>query len=260
MSFCVSLISCEREIEWDIETQNTDILVVEALLTNEKTNHLVKLTHPNPTSNGGFNPASGATVAITDGETVTVLLEFPAGSGLYFTPADFRALFGKRYTLFIQYDGRNYAASDQSTPGQPFGNEPVYIENDSGFYYLNYTGGSDPSMTRYFLNWSQTEYCASSDDPCLAKVVFYDLKTVDVNENFRPDKEIVVFPAGTSIIRKKYSLSEPYRQFLRSMLSETEWRGGYFDVQRGNVSTNLSEGAVGFFSVSTVVTDTTVVQ
>jgi hypothetical protein len=43
------------------------------------------------------------------------------------------------------------------------------------------------------------------------------------------------------------------------MLSETEWRGGVFDVQRDNVSTNLSEGAVGFFAVATVVADTTVI-
>ena len=44
------------------------------------------------------------------------------------------------------------------------------------------------------------------------------------------------------------------------MLSETEWRGGLFDVKRANVITNLSEGAVGFFAVSTVVTDTTTVD
>jgi hypothetical protein len=44
------------------------------------------------------------------------------------------------------------------------------------------------------------------------------------------------------------------------MLSETEWRGGVFDVQRANVSTNLSEGAIGFFASCTIVTDTTVVK
>ncbi|MBE9509733.1 MAG: hypothetical protein IMY71_02550, partial [Bacteroidetes bacterium] len=44
-----------------------------------------------------------------------------------------------------------------------------------------------------------------------------------------------------------------------TMLSETEWKGGVFDVLPGNVYTNLSEGAVGFFAVSTVVSDSTVV-
>jgi hypothetical protein len=77
---------------------------------------------------------------------------------------------------------------------------------------------------------------------------------------YKPDKEIFQFPKGTTVIRRKYSVSDAYRAFLRSMLSETEWRGGVFDVQRSNVTTNLSEGAVGFFAVCSVVADTTVVE
>jgi hypothetical protein len=42
-------------------------------------------------------------------------------------------------------------------------------------------------------------------------------------------------------------------------MAETEWRGGLFDVQPGNVRTNLSEGAVGYFSVSAVVADTNLI-
>lgn len=260
LSLCILCISCENERYWEIDPQTNDLLVVEALITNEKTNHLVKLTHTNPESNGGFNPASGATVIISDGINNELLLEFPAASGLYFTSPDFRALFGKQYFLLIQYNGKSYSASDASVPGQPFNNELVYRQADNGLYTLNFSGGEDPSMTRYFMNWIQTPYCEGSAEGCLAKVIHYDLKTIDVNQYFRPNKEIVFFPVETIIIRKKYSLSEPYRQFLRSMLSETEWRGGNFDVQRGNVFTNLSEGAVGFFAVSTVVTDSTFVQ
>ena len=257
--FC---FSCEEELTWDTQSQNNDLLVVEALLTNEKMNHLVKLSHTNPESNGVWNPASGAGVAIFDGENVNGLLEFPAGSGLYFTDGNFRALFGKRYQLFVQYDGQTYTASDQSVPGEPFTGEEVYEEAGNDLYTLSFNGGIDPSITRYILSWGQTEYCDFNppEELCAAKVVYYDLKTVDVNQQFRPEKEKIFFPEQSIIIRKKYSLSEPYRQFLRSMLSETEWRGGNFDVQRGNVFTNLSEGAVGFFAVSTVVTDTTIVQ
>jgi len=43
-------------------------------------------------------------------------------------------------------------------------------------------------------------------------------------------------------------------------MMETEWQGGWFDVKRGNVKTNMSEGAVGYFLVSTVVTDTTYIE
>jgi hypothetical protein len=95
---------------------------------------------------------------------------------------------------------------------------------------------------------------------CDSRVVFYDLKTVDVHEAFKPDQEVVYFPRNSIVIRRKYSVSPRYKGFLRSMLSETRWRGGAFDVQRENVSTNLSAGAVGFFAVCSVVADTTVVQ
>ena len=51
-------------------------------------------------------------------------------------------------------------------------------------------------------------------------------------------------------------MSSRYQEYLRSLLSETEWRGGVFDVEKANVKTNMSEGAIGFFAVTTVVSDT----
>lgn len=251
--------SCEEELSREINPVDNDLLVVEAILTNEKMNHLVRLSHTNTASNASWNPASGATVAISDGEQVQVLVEFPANSGLYFTNENFRALFGKQYVLFIQYNGKNYAATDSALPGEPFNNDSIYHQVESGLFTLNFVESRAPSMTRYFVDWQNTDFCASSEETCLAKIIDYDLKTVDINESFRPPKEQVLFPEGAVIIRKRYSISEPYKQFLRSMLSETEWRGGYFDVQRGNVITNLSNGALGFFAVTTVVSDTTVV-
>jgi hypothetical protein len=37
---------------------------------------------------------------------------------------------------------------------------------------------------------------------------------------------------------------------------ETEWSGGLFDVQPGNVTTNLTNGALGYFAVCMIVSDT----
>ena len=94
---------------------------------------------------------------------------------------------------------------------------------------------------------------------CEGEIVYYDLKTIDVNEIYKPGKEDFNFPLNTIVIRTKYSVSPSYKAFLRAVLSETEWRGGVFDVQRADVPTNLSQGAIGFFAVSTVVSDTTVI-
>jgi hypothetical protein len=89
--------------------------------------------------------------------------------------------------------------------------------------------------------------------------VYYDLKAIDVSEIYKPGKADFNFPLNTIVIRKRYSVSPSYKAFLRAVLSETEWRGGVFDAQRADVPTNLSQGAIGFFAVSTVVSDTTII-
>jgi hypothetical protein len=81
-----------------------------------------------------------------------------------------------------------------------------------------------------------------------------------VNNIFGPAKDTIYFPAGTKIIRRKYSLSKEHQDFIRTLLIETEWRGGIFDVQQGNVLTNISNGARGFFAACMVLSDTTVVK
>ena len=94
----------------------------------------------------------------------------------------------------------------------------------------------------------------------LAIFYSYTLSTIDVNQLFKPAVENLSFPAGAMVIRTKYSLSPDHERFLRSLLSETDWRGGWFDVMHGNLHTNLNNGAVGFFAACSVVQDTTYIE
>ena len=41
---------------------------------------------------------------------------------------------------------------------------------------------------------------------------------------------------------------------------ETEWKGGIFDVLQANVNSNIKGNAVGFFSASTVISDTLIIK
>ena len=126
-------------------------------------------------------------------------------------------------------------------------------------YALNlYETRGGANFIDHQITWINTPSCITGNK-CEGRIVFYDLNTIDVNEIFKPKKEDFNFPANAIVVRKKYSVSPAYKAFLRSVLSETEWRGGVFDVQREDATTNLSEGAIGFFAVSTVVSDTTIV-
>jgi hypothetical protein len=251
------LFSCEEAVDIPLSSRNTNLIVVEGILTNEKINHKIKLTKPYLSQNEIAEPITGAVLTLMEDNVVYNLTETPVGSGEYFTP-ELRAATGKSYTLSISYNGNNYTAQDSPVPVEPL--SAISYSNNQEKYSLNFNeSGQDANFIQYDVNWENSGNC-SAGVSCKGKLFYYDLKTVDVNEIYKPDKQDFYFPANTTIIRKKYSVSDSYKTFLRAMLTETEWRGGLFDVQRADVPSNLSTGAVGFFAVSTVVSDTTVIQ
>jgi hypothetical protein len=254
---CICLLTgCEETVNLPLASEQTNHIVVTGIITNEKMTHLIKLTHPYQKQNQIAGPVSGALITLKEDNTVYDLTETPVGSGEYYTP-EMRAATGKIYTLTILYDGKEFTAQDSPVPVEPIA--PISYYNKDTAYLLSFNkSGQDPNFIEHYISWASTPECTTSS--CEGKLVFYDLKNVDVNDLYKPEKKDFAFPIGSTIIRKKYSVSPAYKNFLRSMLSETEWRGGVFDVQRADVPTNLSKGALGFFAVSTVVSDTTVVQ
>lgn len=246
---------CEEVVDRSLMTGET-LMVVEAVLTNELTQHKVKIGSSYAEPDGTSTPVTGASVRIIEGATVYPLTENPLEPGEYLTPV-MRAVFGREYTLRITHLGRDYIARDSSVPVEPM--TPILFSQVTGGYMLLLgKSGEEPHYINHEISWKGTPACVAG--ACEGRVVFYDLKTIDVNEGTKPAKEDFVFPAGATVVRRKYSVSPAYRSFLRAVMSETEWRGSAFDVERANVATNLSNGAVGFFAVTTVTMDSTVVE
>ena len=252
----ILLIACEKPIDRPVELGGSNTLIVEGILTNEKKNHLIKLSHPH-SQNGDQVPVSGAIVQVAENNNIYLASESPSGSGIYATQK-MQALVGKTYVLRIQYQGKEYIAQDNAVPVDPLLKLSYRKVND--LYTLNpIQSGGGPNFIDHNITWKNTTFCTSWNT-CEGRIIFYDLKTADVNELFKPGKKEFAFPLGSTVIQKKYSCSPAFQNFLRSVLSETEWRGGAFDVQRANAATNLSNGAIGFFAVSTTLSDTTVIN
>ncbi len=254
--------SCEEVFDdGKIDFQSEDLIVIEGVLSNERKNHRVKITQPYATQNENENPVSGATVAIVDSdEELTILTEFPQGSGEYYTDS-LRAVFGKFYLLVVQYEGKEYRAFDASPGGELL--DPLLVEekivDDQILYTIPYSeSGNNANYITYDIDWSQTPSCSQAS-VCEGRMVYYDLKNIDVQEIYAPEREDLFFPGGSRVIRKRFSVSDQYRDYLRALLSETEWRGGFFDINRDNIPTNMTEGALGFFAVTTVDSDTLIV-
>ena len=253
-----ALASCEEEVGVTLQPAANNYLVVEGVLTNENVRHLIRLSLPYSGINGTPQPATGAAITISEGANVYTLTETPAGSGLYYTDSMI-AVVSTTYRLDIQYKGKSYFAEDSSVPVEPLGPLEYQRGSDTLMYTIVFNkSGTTPNYVQYEIDWTNTSFCISGQ--CRGEVYFYDLKTTDVNEIFKPSKAEFDFPPGSAVVRRKYSASPGYQAFLRGVLSETEWRGGIFDVERANAPTNLSDGAIGYFAVSTVVSDSTVIR
>ena len=258
MALILILLSCEEKSDFTVESSATIRLVVEGMITNEIKQHSVKLSLPVKSLNERALPVSGAFVAITDQDTVFVLQEDTEEPGSYLTEHAIQGVFGKIYTLYIRIGEYEFSGSSYMVPVEPL--QPVVITNceEDGFYYLDTRELGDPFMMKIEYDWTFASECLESE--CMARSMVYHLNSIDVNEIFKPEQEIICFPAGTTIRRTKYSLNEDYQSYIRSMMNESNWRGGLFDVERGNIPTNMSVGAIGYFAAASVVSDSTVFQ
>lgn len=249
ISLFIFMFSCEEVIEWDQKTEFTPRLVVEGFITNNPQLNYVKLTLPATVPGNKPMAVRNAELIVTDGMNHVVLVEDDNNPGYYYPEQEVRAVVNKIYTLIIQLDEYAFAAKTAMIPVGPQ-SEFTYREVQENFFIINPENGSDPSMTRYIIEWMEEgEY---------KKSVFYSytLNSTDVNEFFKPPSESLIFPGNARVIRQKYSLSPGHQEYIRAMLSETVWKGGWFDVLPGNLPTNLSKGGVGYFAASSVLVDT----
>lgn len=256
------LASCNEKIDWELEYQEMDVMVVEAKITNEAKAHEVILTWPVYEVNTLPEPVRGALVEINDGREIHSLTEDRSKPGSYLTDPDFAGEVKKGYQLRIRYEDKRINAIAFMSGVLPFPNMRVFqVQQNPPLYEAYISDQNGPAVIKLELDWSHVPgYDTLAAEETHALIYHYTLGTVDVNHIFAPDREHVRFPPGTIVYREKESVSRVYEEFLRGMLSETDWRGGVFDVLPGNARSNLSEGAVGYFTAAEVIRDTIIVN
>jgi hypothetical protein len=248
------LFACERQADWEYQ-EAPEILVVDALLTNELKIQEIKLSFLKDSMSQKSKLVSGASVKVFENDEAFTFFEISPGYYKYL-PKRF-ALINKNYRLRIEYQGKVYFARCKAVPVEAINeNEYAIEENESGWFEINQIADSysfnTPSMHELYLDWSSTGL-RDEKGKNSAKLIYYALPSLDIHQLFAPDKEKISFPEGTKITHKKYSLTEEHAQFIRSLLTETEWKGGLFDPPSANIPTNLSEGAIGYFGSCSVV-------
>ncbi|MEQ9424705.1 MAG: DUF4249 family protein [Cyclobacteriaceae bacterium] len=275
----LSLASCLETIDWPGQNTSSGTLVIEGNITTQLKQHLVKLTYTQPVIVDEFpDGATGAVVTISDGA-----IEFPLTEiepGLYLTDSIVGQV-GKTYVLSIELNGQFYEAT---APLVALNANPSPIElitaivhppNREPFEATTYTyrsnfGQGFAAFYRFAIVLDQETIENDDELPEQFKeaVRANNYVVTDSAYYMHPSLEPPGFLAygettesrtalsipGTKVIEEFHSMTDEHYSFVRAMLSETEWRGlGPFGYIPGEVQSNISNGAFGYFSASEVV-------
>ena len=251
------LEGCVKQTTWPVKDAIPVKVVVDAILTDEVKSQQVRLTYSVTQLNQSPQPVVGASVIISNEDSIWNLTEQPANSGIYLTPAAFFVRRNNNYNLLISHNNTIYSAKATMLPGSFFP-ELRYSKNEKNDLYhvdwvANAFSSQDAAMWELRIDWSVVPGFEHLDSIANhARMLFYTLPTLDVSEVFAPQMEAIWFPAGTVITERRYSITPEHAEFIRELLLETNWTGGLFNVAAANVTTNLSNGAIGFFGVCAV--------
>jgi hypothetical protein len=259
------LTSCEEQTDWDLQPGNNDFIVVDGIITNELKVQKITIMKPVTKINDQPQPITGATVLVSSNQLTYNFHEDPDQPGIYLSDKAFIGIKNRTYSLLITTNNKVYSSKAVLAPPAEFVFLEYAINPDEGDYRITLVANpfkpEKPAMYEILLDWSAVEgYENLNPDSCKAKLFYYTLPTLDINEVFAPLAENITFPSGTVITERRYSLTDEHAAFIRALLLETTWQGGLFNTASANVTTNLSVGAAGFFGACGVVEKTETVK
>ncbi len=255
------MISCTEKFNINLVNGATNRLVVEGSITSEYKVHKVILSRTGEYFlNQPTTRELNALISITDGDTTMNLID-TANSGVYQTDKEIAGKPGKTYTLNITLsNGETYSASEFMKPILPM--DSINYEykksdlpfDDKYYYNINIFVQEPPTKGDYYQWELYLDNEIKTDTIRLKTFVSDELVngayvgnwTVYQLPDYKIDKDTVVARIQMlSISKEKYD-------FYMAILLETDYSGAGFSGPPSNVPSNISNGALGFFSASAV--------
>jgi len=251
-----TIFNCEDVVDLDLN-QTEPRLVIEASINWFKNttgnNQDIKLSLSAPFFNETTPPANGATVQITDTNNNTYNFIEDGNSGTY-RNTSFLPIINETYTLFIEYNGENYIATEtlKSVASIDF----VEQNNEGGF------SGEDIELKAFYSDPAGVEnyyfFEFISDIPVIPTLEVYEDRFTDGNQIFGFYTEEDLEP-GDQVTIRNYGISARFYDFMFILLQQgAEEGGGPFETQpatvRGNCIniTNSENFPFGYFRLSEV--------
>lgn len=261
-----AITSCTEDI--DLELNNGyERLVVEGSLTNEAKIHEIKLSKTaSYFSELQTQMVSNAEVSITDGTNTFILTENPDKPGIYQTEPDVKGIPGNTYTLNINNAEINNKVENYTATcdmHEIASMDSIQLEHMKKYklYFVN-VYAKDPAATKdyYLFNvylngnlYSDTisEQIVQSDD------FFNGNYTYGITSQILYDNDVEI---GDTITFELAGITREYYNFILELQTESGFSIPLFSGPPANVSTNVSNGGLGFFSVYSVSKASTIVK
>jgi len=259
------LNQCTERIEIEVDPSYTR-LVVEGYVSTDTTQHKVRLSSSGDYfSNRPAPPVSGATVRLSNADSTVLLSESLEYPGLYLTPPDYYGVPGKTYTLMISQvdvdkDGvyEEYAASSELRPVNPI--DSIQLEQLKGtqfniFQILVYAWDSPVTDFYAFKVLKNGVLITDSLHEMIVQedVFFNGNYTYGVPSQFLDQYEMdeIVLPLDTVTLEID-GITDDYYDFIVEAQSEIFYKTPMFSGPPANISTNVSNGALGFFAAYSI--------
>lgn len=250
-----ALTSCTERVDIVLEQEYTKLVVEGYLTPSGETFRYVHLT----TTAGYFSnepppQVSGATISIEEGDQVYLFSENMGKPGYYLPPDDLLPEQEKTYLLKIdlaeEIAGVDYFEATETMPPLSSNFDSIRTVYDPDFEYwaIEFYGYDPPETNFYMFNAlrngdliTDTIWKVNVTDDVLingnyiygAYVMFFD------GEDLNPGDEFTLITS---------SITEEYYNYVIELQTEISPSIPLFSGPPANVSTNISEGAVGYFA------------
>jgi len=280
IAIILSMTGCTEEMDVDLDSGEAR-LSVEASLTSDLKKHVVKLKESSDVFySEEAIPVTNATITVSDGSSTFKYSE--KEPGYYESNLEFAGQAGKTYALSIgnvdiDEDGtlEEYLAS--STMKQAYAVDSVQLhfdddyesgrgrddEDESEFWLLSLYMKDDINTEDYYGFACQVNDIVVHDtiiEVLVQKDTYFngeETKGADVSE-FNQSKPDEVLHNLDKVTLETYAITKEYYDFV-SQLQEMDEGQSMFSGPPGNITSNISNGAIGFFAVYSI-TRTTVIH
>lgn len=245
----VILSSCEKVIDYELNT-TTPRLVIEANVTNNADYSSVTLSKSkNFTDNNTFETVSNALVVITDNAgNADTLKEIQPGT---YKPTKMMGVPGQTYFLTVEAEGKVYTAESQM---------PMAVSLDSiSFNSISRFGEitvfpaphyQDPANENNYYRFLEYVNGERSTSIFISNDLLYDGQYV--NQSLRSFSDELKIESGKTVEILMMTIDANVYQYFNSL---SQISGGGGPNQSGtpaNPLTNISGGALGYFSACTI--------